>query len=101
LKKVFKPPSDESMMQAAQDTAPCVRTGGKWVLAATIIGSSMAFIDGTVVHVALPVLQAELNATVTGVQWIIEAYTLFLAALILVGGALGDLLADLHPTSSS
>jgi EmrB/QacA subfamily drug resistance transporter len=52
----------------------------------------MAFIDGTVVHVALPVLQAELNATVTGVQWVIEAYTLFLAALILVGGALGDLL---------
>ena len=92
MKKVFEPPRDENMMQAAQDTIPCTRAGGKWVLAATIIGSSMAFIDGTVVHVALPVLQAELNATVTGVQWIIESYTLFLAALILVGGALGDLL---------
>jgi MFS family permease len=92
LKKVFEPPSDENMIRAAQDTIPCARADGKWILAATIIGSSMAFIDGTVVHVALPVLQAELNANVTGVQWIIEAYTLFLAALILVGGALGDLL---------
>jgi EmrB/QacA subfamily drug resistance transporter len=92
LKKVFEPSSDEKTIRAAQDTIPCARAGGKWVLAATIIGSSMAFIDGTVVHVALPVLQAELNATVTGVQWIIESYTLFLAALILVGGALGDLL---------
>ncbi len=63
---------------------------GKWVLAATILGSSMAFIDGTAVTVVLPVLQTELNATVVGVQWVIEAYTLFLAALILVGGAMGD-----------
>ena len=50
----------------------------------------MAFIDGTVVNVALPVLQAELNATVVDVQWIVVSYALFLAALILVGGALGD-----------
>jgi len=63
---------------------------GPWVLAATIIGSGMAFIDGTVVNVALPVLQGELNATVADVQWIVEAYALFLSALLLVGGALGD-----------
>jgi len=50
----------------------------------------MAFIDGTVVNVALPVLQVDLNATTTDVQWIVEAYSLFLAALILVGGTLGD-----------
>jgi MFS family permease len=61
------------------------------VLAATIIGSSMAFIDGTVVNVALPALQACFHATVTDVQWVVASYGLFLAALILVGGSLGDL----------
>lgn len=61
-----------------------------WILAATILGSSMAFIDGTVVNIALPTLQSELGATVAGAQWVVEAYALFLAALLLVGGALGD-----------
>jgi EmrB/QacA subfamily drug resistance transporter len=51
----------------------------------------MVFIDGTVVNVALPALQAALSATVTDVQWVVEAYALFLAALLLVGGSLGDL----------
>ena len=59
-------------------------------MAATILGSSMAVIDGTVVNIALPVLQAELQATVADVQWVVESYALFLAALILVGGSLGD-----------
>lgn len=62
----------------------------RWTLVATIIGSAMTFIDGTVVNVALPALQAELHATITDVQWVIEAYALFLGALILVGGSLGD-----------
>src|SRR5204863_3643576 len=66
------------------------KSTGRWVLVATILGSSMAFIDGTVVNVALPVLQTELHATATDVQWVVEAYSLFLAALILVGGSLGD-----------
>jgi len=60
------------------------------VLVATILASSMAFIDGTVVNVALPALQANLNATIVDVQWVIEAYSLLLAALLLVGGSLGD-----------
>lgn len=68
-----------------------VSGGGGWVLAATILGSSLAFIDNTVVNVALPVLQRELSATVADVQWVVELYTLFLAALILVGGSLGDM----------
>lgn len=51
----------------------------------------MAFIDGTVVNVALPFLQTDLNATAIGIQWVVEAYSLFLAALLLVGGSLGDL----------
>ena len=60
------------------------------MLVATILASSMAFIDGTVVNVALPALQANLNATIVDVQWVIEAYSLLLAALLLVGGSLGD-----------
>ena len=60
------------------------------MLAATIIGSAMAFIDGTITNVALPQIQERLGATAVDTQWIVEAYTLFLAALILVGGPLGD-----------
>jgi EmrB/QacA subfamily drug resistance transporter len=60
------------------------------VLAATILGSSMAFIDSTVVNIALPALQSTLHATITDVQWVVESYGLLLSALILVGGALGD-----------
>jgi EmrB/QacA subfamily drug resistance transporter len=60
------------------------------VLAATILASSMAFIDGTVVNVALPALQSSLNATAVDLQWVIEAYSLLLSALLLVGGSLGD-----------
>ena len=62
----------------------------RWTLVATILGSSLTFIDGTVVNVALPALQADLRATITDVQWVIEAYALFLGGLILVGGSLGD-----------
>ncbi len=50
----------------------------------------MAFIDGTVVNVALPALQTNLNATATDVQWVVESYALLLSALLLVGGSLGD-----------
>src|SRR5215467_9392934 len=92
-------PASEQLIQdafASRDArgAPPAHTRpfaiGPWVLAATILGSSMAFIDGTVVNVALPVLQTALSATVGDVQWVVEAYALFLAALILVGGSLGD-----------
>ena len=69
---------------------PCSQAAGRWVLAATILGSSMAFIDGTVVNVALPALQRALNADVVDVQWVIEAYSLLLAAFLLAGGSLGD-----------
>ena len=64
----------------------------RWVLAATILGSAMAFIDSTVINVALPVMQRELRAGVNDAQWIIDAYLLVLSALILAGGSLGDLL---------
>jgi EmrB/QacA subfamily drug resistance transporter len=70
--------------------APCSKRAAPWVLAATILGSSITFIDSTVVNVALPVLQRELGTDIVGAQWIVEAYSLMLSALILVGGSLGD-----------
>jgi EmrB/QacA subfamily drug resistance transporter len=65
---------------------------GRIVLAVTILGSSMAFVDGTVVNVALPALQSAFNASIADVQWVVESYALMLAALLLVGGSLGDML---------
>src|SRR5690242_3860908 len=68
-----------------------MRGAGRWVLTAAIIGSSMAFIDGTVVNVALPALQSALGATLAEVQWVVVSYALALAAALLTGGSLGDL----------
>jgi EmrB/QacA subfamily drug resistance transporter len=66
------------------------RDGSAWVLAAAIVGSTMAILDGTVVNVALPVIQAKLSATLAEAQWVVESYLLFLSSLILLGGSLGD-----------
>jgi len=66
------------------------RASERWVLAATILGSSLVFVDSTVVNVALPAIQRAFDATVADLQWVVEAYALVLAALLLVGGALGD-----------
>ena len=63
---------------------------GRWVLAATILGSAMAFIDSTVINIALPVLQKSLGANVAQAQWIVDAYLLVLSSLMLAGGAIGD-----------
>src|SRR5437660_1599562 len=88
----MKPPCDESaVIGSTSATAPCTEAAAPWILTATILASSMAFIDSTVVNVALPALQRSLGATVVDVQWVVESYGLFLGALILVGGALGDL----------
>ncbi len=66
------------------------RSSGRWALAASILGSGMAFIDMSVVSVSLPVLQRELGASVSTAQWIVESYALFLSSLVLVGGSLAD-----------
>jgi len=84
-------PCDEGVIVSTPATAPCSPRAASWVLAATILGSSLAFIDSTVVNVALPALQANFNATVVDVQWVVEAYALLLAALLLAGGSLGDI----------
>lgn len=90
MAQTIKSPCDEGMIRSKPCVAPCRRSARVWVLVATILGSSMAFIDSTVVNVALPTLQTELQATVADVQWVVESYALFVAALILVGGSLGD-----------
>lgn len=83
-------PCDEAVVCSQPDVTDCGQTAGRWVLAAAILGSTITFVDGTVVNVALPVLQRELGASVAEAQWIVESYALMLAALILVGGSLGD-----------
>jgi len=88
--QVLKAPCDEGVIRSGSAAAPCARAAEPWVLAAAILGSSMSFIDGTAVNVALPALQKDLGATVAQVQWVVEAYALFLSALLLVGGSLGD-----------
>jgi EmrB/QacA subfamily drug resistance transporter len=90
MANIFPQPCDEGVIRAGQTVVPCAPASEPWILAATILGSSMAFIDGTVVNVALPALQKNLNATVLDVQWVVEAYALFLAALLLAGGSMGD-----------
>src|SRR2546430_228234 len=83
-------PCDEAVVHSRADVADCGKSTGRWVLVEVILGSSITFIDGTAVNVALPVLQKELNASVGRAQWIVESYALMLASLILLGGSLGD-----------
>ena len=90
MSNIIKPPCDEGVIRSKGCQSPCQPVTRVWVLVATILGSSMAFISSTVVNVALPTLQSQLNATVAQAQWVVESYALFVAALILVGGSLGD-----------
>lgn len=89
MANIARPPCDEGEILAGQCPQPA-SGNGYWILAATILGSSMAFIDGTVVNVALPALQTAFRANLADIQWVVEGYALFLAALILIGGSLGD-----------
>ncbi|ADU37319.1 MFS transporter [Variovorax paradoxus] len=92
MAQIGKAPNDHTLILhgARAEEGACPERSKPWVLAAAIVGSSMAFIDGTVVNVALPAIQADLNATAFQAQWVVESYALLLAALLLVGGALGD-----------
>jgi EmrB/QacA subfamily drug resistance transporter len=83
-------PCDDGVISAQPRTVDIACTRKPAALAATIVGSSMAFIDGSVVNVALPAIQAELAVSVSALQWIVNAYMLTLGALVLVGGSLGD-----------
>src|SRR5918997_428399 len=87
---VIRQPCDEGLIRSTEAQSVCTPDTAPWVLAATILGSSMAFIDETALPVALPAIQDGLGATAVDGQWVVAAYTLFLAALVLVGGSLGD-----------
>src|ERR1700751_5105934 len=88
----MRTPCDEAVMLSAGVRVPCGAQERTWILAATILGSSIAFIDSTVVNVALPALQASFHASVVDVRWVKESYGLILAALSLVGGTSGVLI---------
>ena len=90
MSESIKEATEKSVIDTLSKVTFLSKSEGKWVLIVTILGSGMAFIDSTAMNVVLPVLQLELNATIPQVQWIIEAYALFLSSLMLLGGALGD-----------
>jgi EmrB/QacA subfamily drug resistance transporter len=74
-------------------TAPSVRYGtpaARWILLATVLGSGMVFLDGTVVNIAVPAIGRDLHAGIAGVQWVLDGYLVVLSALLLLGGSLGD-----------
>jgi EmrB/QacA subfamily drug resistance transporter len=82
-------------MERAEGAALPVDSGvARWTLIASILGSSMAFIDGSVVNVALPSIQADLGGGLATQQWVVDAYLLTLGSLILVGGSLGDIFGE-------
>lgn len=87
---VVKNTARESAVGEAPGVTFVSKSTGRWVLLVAIIGSGMAFIDSTAMNVVVPVLQQELNATIPQVQWVMEAYALFMSSLMLLGGALGD-----------
>jgi len=90
MSHLVRPPCDEAVMRCARQAEQQPRDTARWVLATAILASSMAFIDGTVVNVALPAVQRDLGAGAGDAEWVVEAYTLLLSSLLLVGGALGD-----------
>jgi EmrB/QacA subfamily drug resistance transporter len=63
---------------------------GRWVILATVLGSGLAMLDATVVNIALPTIGRDLDAGLSSLQWVVNAYTLTLAGFLLLGGALGD-----------
>jgi EmrB/QacA subfamily drug resistance transporter len=81
------PPCDDP---TGGDAVPCSESARRWTLVAAVVGSGMAFVDGTIVNVALPAIQRAMNATTADAQWVMESYALLVSALLLVGGVLGD-----------
>jgi EmrB/QacA subfamily drug resistance transporter len=83
-------PCDDAAIRSTRAGQPCGRRAAPWVLAGAILGSAMAFIDATAVNVALPAMQGRLSTSLAAMQWVVNAYTLFLSAGLLIGGAAGD-----------
>jgi EmrB/QacA subfamily drug resistance transporter len=83
-------PCDEGAIRSIAVAAPCAPSTKSWVLVATILASTIAYVDESVVNIALPAVERELAAPAAVVQWLVNAYTLCLAALLLIGGAAAD-----------
>src|SRR3954471_24111806 len=84
-------------METAEGAAlPVDSNVARWTLIASILGSSIVFIDSTVVNVALPSIQADLGGGLAAQQWVVDAYLLTLGSLILVGGSLGDIFGEVR-----
>ncbi len=81
-------------MSVRAGVLPPVSNVARWTLVASILGSSMAFIDGSVVNVALPYMARGFGVGLSSMQWVVSAYLLTLGALILVGGSLGDIFGE-------
>jgi EmrB/QacA subfamily drug resistance transporter len=84
-------PCEEATIRSVKSERVTSRTTKSWVLAATILGSSIAYIDGSIVNVALPAMETELATSVVVIQWLVNAYTLCLSVFLLIGGSAGDL----------
>src|ERR1700719_2879139 len=80
----------EAVIRSKRAGPRCAPRVKSWVLAAAILGSAMAFIDATAVTVALPAMERGLSTSLAAMQWVVNAYTLFLSAGLLIGGAAGD-----------
>src|ERR1044072_5273251 len=83
-------PCDEAAIRAVPPDAKCTESAKPWVLAVTILASTISYIDESVVNVALPTIEADLKASAAVTQWLVNAYMLSLTALVLVGGGGGD-----------
>src|SRR6516164_7469734 len=82
-------PCDQAAIRAAA-TVPACAARKHWVLVAAVLGSTMAFVDESVVNVALPKIESDLHTTLAAMQWVVNAYTLCMSALLLIGGAAAD-----------
>jgi MFS family permease len=83
-------PCEEAAIQSIRVVRDCAASAKPWVLLATILASSIAYIDESIVNVALPAIETDLATSAIVVQWLINAYTLSLSSLLLIGGAAGD-----------
>jgi EmrB/QacA subfamily drug resistance transporter len=84
-------PCEEASILSTRASGNCPDSAKPWVLVATILASSIAYIDESVVNVALPAMETDLATSVVVIQWVVNAYTLCLSAFLLTGGAAGDL----------
>jgi MFS family permease len=83
-------PCEELLVHSVRGKPACTKRQQPWVLTATVLGSAMAFVDESVVNIVLPAMEKDLSASLAAMQWVVNAYTLSLTALLLTGGAAGD-----------